>query len=88
MYHLHLASIPCLHENNVVVTEFYRALNHLDPANITCLHENDVIVTEFHGALNHSYHMTLHLGVNKFDKPLVVYRFTGNVMTSITTLRT
>ena len=25
---------------------------------------------------------------NKIDKPLVVYRFTGNVMTSITTLRT
>ena len=25
---------------------------------------------------------------NKIDKPLVVYRFTGNVMTAITTLRT
>ena len=25
---------------------------------------------------------------NKICKPLVVYRFTGNVMTSITTLRT
>ena len=25
---------------------------------------------------------------NKIDQPLVVYRFTGNVMTSITTLRT
>ena len=25
---------------------------------------------------------------DKIDKPLVVYRFTGNVMTSITTLRT
>ena len=25
---------------------------------------------------------------NKIDKPLVVYRFTGNVMTSITRLRT
>ena len=25
---------------------------------------------------------------NKIDKPLVVYRFTGNVMTFITTLRT
>ena len=25
---------------------------------------------------------------NKFDKPIVVYRFTGNVMTSVTTLRT
>ena len=25
---------------------------------------------------------------NKIDKPLVVYRFMGNVMTSITTLRT
>ena len=25
---------------------------------------------------------------NKIDKPLVVYRFTGNVMTSITTLCT
>ena len=25
---------------------------------------------------------------NKIDKPQVVYRFTGNVMTSITTLRT
>ena len=25
---------------------------------------------------------------NKIDKPLVVYIFTGNVMTSITTLRT
>ena len=25
---------------------------------------------------------------NEIDKPLVVYRFTGNVMTSITTLRT
>ena len=25
---------------------------------------------------------------NKINKPLVVYRFTGNVMTSITTLRT
>ena len=25
---------------------------------------------------------------NKTDKPLVVYRFTGNVMTSITTLLT
>ena len=25
---------------------------------------------------------------NKIDKPLVVYRFTGNVMTSIKTLRT
>ena len=25
---------------------------------------------------------------NKIDKPLVVYRFTGNVMTSITTLST
>ena len=25
---------------------------------------------------------------NKIDKPLVVYRFTGNAMTSITTLRT
>ena len=24
---------------------------------------------------------------NKIDKPLVVYRFTGNVMTSIITLR-
>ena len=24
---------------------------------------------------------------NRIDKPLVVYRFTGNVMTSITTLR-
>ena len=24
---------------------------------------------------------------NKIDKPLVVYRFSGNVMTSITTLR-
>ena len=25
---------------------------------------------------------------NKIDKPLVVYRFTGNIMTSIITLRT
>ena len=25
---------------------------------------------------------------NKIDKPLVVYRFSGNLMTSITTLRT
>ena len=25
---------------------------------------------------------------NKIDKPPVVYRFTGNVMTSLTTLRT
>ena len=25
---------------------------------------------------------------NKIDKPLVVYRYTGNVMTSITTLHT
>ena len=25
---------------------------------------------------------------NKFDKPLVVYRFSGNIMTSIPTLRT
>ena len=25
---------------------------------------------------------------NKIDKPLVVYRFSGNVMTTITTLRT
>ena len=25
---------------------------------------------------------------NKIDKPLIVYRFLGNVMTSITTLRT
>ena len=25
---------------------------------------------------------------NKMDKPLVVYRFTGNVITSITTIRT
>ena len=25
---------------------------------------------------------------NKIDKPLVVYRLTGNVMTSMTTLRT
>ena len=25
---------------------------------------------------------------NKIDKPLVVYRFKGNVMTSLTTLRT
>ena len=25
---------------------------------------------------------------NKIDKPLVVYRFSGNVMTSITTLHT
>ena len=25
---------------------------------------------------------------NKIDKPLMVYRFSGNVMTSITTLRT
>ena len=25
---------------------------------------------------------------NEIDKPLVVYRFTGNVLTSITTLRT
>ena len=25
---------------------------------------------------------------NKIDKPLVVYRFSGNVMTSITKLRT
>ena len=25
---------------------------------------------------------------NKIDKPLAVYRFSGNVMTSITTLRT
>ena len=25
---------------------------------------------------------------NKIDKPLVVYRFTGNVLTSIATLRT
>ena len=25
---------------------------------------------------------------NKIDKPLVVYRFMGNIMTSITTLRT
>ena len=25
---------------------------------------------------------------NKINKPLLVYRFTGNVMTSITTLRT
>ena len=25
---------------------------------------------------------------NKIDKPLVIYRFTGNVMTSITKLRT
>ena len=25
---------------------------------------------------------------NKIDKPLVVYRFTGNVMTSVTTVRT
>ena len=24
---------------------------------------------------------------NKIDKPLMVYRFTGNIMTSITTLR-
>ena len=39
------------------------------------------------------YHMTVKNGSeitpsNKIHKPLVVYRFTGNVMTSITTLRT
>ena len=38
------------------------------------------------------YHMTSRPSVitpcNKIDKPLVLYRFTGNVMTSITTLRT
>ena len=28
------------------------------------------------------------MSCNKIDKPLVFYRFTGNVMTSITTLRT
>ena len=33
------------------------------------------------------YHMTSLTPCNKIDKPLVVYRFTGNVMTSITTLR-
>ena len=35
--------------------------------------------------------MTSRLGItscNKIDKPLVVYRFAGNIMTSITTLRT
>ena len=34
------------------------------------------------------YNMTSRLGCNKIDKPLVVYRFLGNVMTAITTLRT
>ena len=36
------------------------------------------------------YHMTSRLGVKyiKMDKPLVVYRFTGGVMTSTTLLRT
>ena len=39
------------------------------------------------------YHTTLSLGVkmtpcNKTDKPLVIYRFSGNIITSITTLRT
>ena len=38
------------------------------------------------------YNMTSFLGVktswNKIDKPLVVYRFKGNVMTSKVTLRT
>ena len=34
----------------------------------------------------HFYHMTLRLGpCNKIDKPPVVYRFTGNIIT-ITTL--
>ena len=46
----------------------------------------------FLGALrfNILYHMKSRLGVkcNKIDKPLVVYRFRGSVMTSITTLRT
>ena len=28
------------------------------------------------------------MSCNKIDKPLVVYRFLGNIMTSITTLRT
>ena len=39
-----------------------------------------------------NYHMTSRLGVqtpyNRIDKPLVVYRFTENVRTSITTLHT
>ena len=38
-----------------------------------------------------SYHMTSGSEItpcNKICKPLVVYRFSGNVMTSITTLRT
>ena len=34
------------------------------------------------------YHMTLRLGVKLRHEPLVVYRFSGNVMSSITTLCT
>ena len=42
---------------------------------------------------NYIYHNDVASGseimpCNKIDKPLVVNRFTGNVMTSITTLRT
>ena len=42
--------------------------------------------------VNMFYHMTSRLGVpqnlcNKIDTPLVVYRFSGNVMTPIITLR-
>ena len=47
---------------------------------LTCLHKSHL-----------SYDVTSGSEItpcNKIDKPLVVYRFTGNVMTSITTLRT
>ena len=44
-------------------------------------------------SFNFNHHMTSRSGseitpCNKIDKPLVVYRFTGNVMMFITTLRT
>ena len=38
--------------------------------------------------INFHYHGSEITSCNKIDKPVVVYRFTGNVMTSITTLRT
>ena len=58
--------------------------------NVLCLYRLYDNVSEMN-ILHLSYDVASGSGItpcNKIDKPLVVYRFTGNVMTSISTLRT
>ena len=60
---------------------------------VPCLQVSFYIATQFNcaGTLKLSYDVASVTEIspcNKMDKPLVVYRFSGNAMTSVTTLRT